>query len=395
MNKITNYDPVDFPNKKSGKLSCKIKAKTDYIRKDGTCALYIQVFIDGQRKRIPLEISINPRLFDDKKQLVKGSSQLSKDYNLIIGKKLGDINKIAVSYRLAGRYLTMANLLEDLNNPSANIDFINFFEQELKKQVDLLKKGTYKQQESTLRKLKGFKNTIFFYEINEELITAFIIHCKKNLKNQDITIQTALKNIKKFLHIANIKGIKTDITYKDISIKRHKGNRTFLDASEIKLLYEYRNSKFITNENRNILDRFLFACFTGLRISDIQKLTKDNLIGGFVAFKAEKTAKFQKIKLNETAKKFINKDSVFLGSYSDQHINRQLKVITKVCKIKKNISFHVSRHSFATNYLIKGGRVENLQKLLAHSSINETMIYVHIVDNLLDNEITNLDNLLI
>ncbi|MCG8857448.1 site-specific integrase [Tenacibaculum finnmarkense] len=391
---MTEKNPIKTPLKKSGGFSYRVNAKTDYIRNDGTCALFIQILLDGKRKKIPLDIFVKPLTFDSKKQMIKGSTQRVKDFNLIIGKKLADINSIAVSYRLSGRYLSMDKLIEDLLNPSANIDFIKFYEEELKKQVDILKKGTYKQQESTLRKLKGFRKYISFHEINKELLILFTGYCKRELNNQDITIQTALKNIKKFLHIANDRGIKTDLTHKDISIKRYKGNRTFLDSLELKILYEYRNSKFITNENRNILDRFLFACFTGLRISDIQKLTKDNLIGGFVAFKSEKTEKFQKIKLNETAKLFINNNSVFSGNYSDQHINRQLKIITKVCKIKKNISFHVSRHSFATNYLIKGGRVENLQKLLGHSSINETMIYVHIVDAVLNDEITNLDDLI-
>ena len=142
------------------------------------------------------------------------------------------------------------------------------------------------------------------------------------------------------------------------------------------------------------MDRFLFACFTGLRISDILNLTKDNFIGDFIAFKSDKTGKFQKIKLIETAKKFITEEIVFKGKYTIEYINRELKFIAKVTKIKKHLTFHVSRHSFATNYLIKGGRVENLQKILGHSNIRETMIYVHIVDSIMNEEMNNLDNII-
>lgn len=389
-----NYYPLNYPNIMSGKLHYKIIQKRDYIRTDGTAALYLQIFLDGKRKRIPLNIYVNPKSFDLKKQLVKGSSQLCKDYNLIIGKKVAELNNIAVSYRLSGRYLTMERLIEDLNNPSSKIDFIKFWEKEIGKQKDFLKPGTYRQQYSTLTKIKGFRKSILFHEINEDLLNQLIVYCRKTLGNKETTVQTTLKNFKKYLHIANKKGIRTKLSFEDISIKSFKGDRTFLTEKELQQLYKYYNSEFINETNKNILDRFFFACFTGLRISDIQKLSIENFIGDFIAFKSEKTEKFQRIKLNESAYKFIGKTYVFKGQYSNKHINEQLKFIAKAAKINKHLTFHVSRHTFATNYLIKGGRVENLQKILAHSNIRETMIYVHIVDSIMNNEMSNLDGIL-
>lgn len=386
--------PQNFPQKMRGKLTHKIVIKKDYLKKDGTAALYLQLFLNSKRKRISLEIFVKPNLFDPKKQIIKGNSQLAKDYNLLIGKKLADINKIEISYRLAGMYLTLDKLIEDLTNPSSKIDFIKFCEKELEKQKDILAPGTYRQQFSTITKLKKFKTEILFQEINENLINELIVYCKKKLNNQDNTIQTTLKNFKKFLHIANKKGIRTELEFDDISIKSFKGDRTFLTTEEIKILYEYHQSKFINNSLKNILDRFLFSCFTGLRISDIQNITSENFIGDFLAFKSEKTGKFQKIKLNESAKIFINKNNEFNEQYTNEHINRELKVIAKSCGIKKHITFHVARHSFATNYLIKGGRIENLQKVLGHSNIRETMIYIHIVDSIMNDEINNMDDII-
>jgi site-specific recombinase XerD len=66
----------------------------------------------------------------------------------------------------------------------------------------------------------------------------------------------------------------------------------------------------------------------------------------------------------------------------------------KACKINKNVSFHISRHTFATNYLLSGGNVVNLQKLMGHSKIEETMIYVHIVESLQEKEIMSMDEIL-
>ena len=51
-----------------------------------------------------------------------------------------------------------------------------------------------------------------------------------------------------------------------------------------------------------------------------------------------------------------------------------------LCDIDKNVSTHTARHTFATQYLEHGGRVEILQKILGHSTISQTMEYVHLID---------------
>jgi len=61
---------------------------------------------------------------------------------------------------------------------------------------------------------------------------------------------------------------------------------------------------------------------------------------------------------------------------------------------KKESIFHVARHTFATNFLIAGGRVEILQKILGHSKIDETMIYVHIAESVTNVQIFNMDTII-
>jgi site-specific recombinase XerD len=387
--------PQNFPQKMSGKLTHKIIIKDDYVRTDGTCALYVQIFLDGKMKRLPLNISVAPKNFDKSKQTVKGKSQQAKDCNLIISKKLADINRVAVTYRLNGTYLTMDRLLEDINNPSVKVDFLKFYGFHLEKQKDILKPGTYRQQKATLTKIKKFKKEIFFYELTEDLLNEMIAYFKNKLENKPTTISTAKKNLKKFLHLANKHGIRTPLNFDDIEVKSFASERTFLDSNEIRSLYEYWSASFTTGSHKNIIDRFLFSCFTGLRISDIMQITQENIIGDHLVFIASKPGKFQKILLTESAKKFINKTGpLFNEVYTPEHINRELKDIARICGIKKKVTFHVSRHTFATNFLLTGGRVEVLQKLLGHSSIKETMIYVHITDSIMDEQIVNLDSII-
>lgn len=93
-------------------------------------------------------------------------------------------------------------------------------------------------------------------------------------------------------------------------------------------------------------------------------------------------------------KKIIEHDqALFIKKFADQHINDELKKIMKIVGITKVVTFHVARHSFATNFLLAGGKAEKLQRLLGHSSLTQTMVYVHIVEQDANSEIHLLDKL--
>jgi len=390
---FNNY-PLNYPMNFSGKLTAKVIIKDDYVRADGTSALFIQIFLAGERKRIPLNVSVKPENFDKVKQRVKPGDYFAKDFNLIIEKELADINKIEVNYRLGNQVLTMEKLLLEYKNPSSRLDFCKFWELEMENQKNKLKAGTYRQQITMLNKLKSFKEKVFFYEIDEAFLNKLTHYFKFDLKNQDNTIASFIKSFKKYLHLANTRGIITPLMHQDIKNKQFKSDRVFLSVDELVKLHNYFNMEFVNATHKAILARFLFSCFTGLRISDIQKLSADNFGENMLFFTAEKTGKIQKIMLNETALSFIDPEVVFYGKFTGEYINRELKFISKACGISKRISFHVARHTFATNYLLSGGNVVNLQKLLGHSKITETMIYVHIVESMTNTEIMSMDEIL-
>lgn len=378
----------------SGKLTSKIYLKKDHVRADGTQALYLQIFISKAIKRIPLHLSVKADDFDTEKQRLKSKSPLSRDYNLIIEKALASVNTIQVNYRLSNQALTMERFMEEYSNPSSRIDFLVFWENEMVRQKEILNPSTYRQQMTMLNKVREFKANIFFYEIDADLIEDMKAYFKNKKKNTDNTISSLIKSFKKYLKIANKRGIITQIDSTEIRNKQFRGMRTFLEPKEIRKLYKYWNSEFCNATHKAVMARFLFSCFTGLRISDIQSLTPDNIISDYIVFSAVKTNKIQRIPLNESALKFIDRKHIFYGSISPEYINRELKDISKICGISKVISFHVARHTFATNFLLSGGRVEILQQLLGHSKITETMIYVGIVDSITNIQIHNMDEIL-
>lgn len=393
--KNTIHYSQTYSQKMNGKLNFKIKIKDDYIRADGSCALYVQVFLNGRKKIFPLNISVAPNHFDKAKQRVSNSFKNHKDYNLIIEKFLADINTIEINYRLSGVMLDIEKLTEEVLNPSSWICFVTFWEEELNRQKGLLKPGTYRQQKSALEKLRKYKPNLFFYQIDKKQIEDIHLFLKVEMKNEPNTISTFFKNFKKYLNVAFDRGIKIPIKSIDIKRPNFKSHRTFLMPEEINLMYKYWKSEFINETHKNVLSKFLFSCFTGLRISDIKKIDQDNFIGDYLVFVSEKTGKLQRIQLNESAKRFIGKNKPFESDYTDEYTNRTIKDICKIIGIKKRVTYHVSRHTFATNFILSGGNVTVLQKLLGHSKIEDTMIYVHIAESITDIEILNLDTILI
>lgn len=386
--------PQILPQKMSGKITYQVCLHS-HKRNDGTFAIYVRLYQDGKQKKINLNIAVPKSQFDVSKQRIKKSYKFHKDYNLLIEKILADINKIMVEYRLSETEITIDKLITGLMKPGLRINFNKYFENLLEDQhhKGVIQYSTYKQQKSTLKKLKDYQDPILFSELDEKWLGDWQAHLKKKLNNKPSTVAIATKNFKKYLTAANEAGIKTKLRPQDVKVKRHRSNFTFLYPEEVKALHSFYT---ITNAQdwKHILQRYLFSCFTGLRLGDTLNLTQDHFIGDVLVFNAAKTGKLQRIKLNKTALGLIEFPAVFHGDYTEQFINRELKNIAKAVGITKRLYYHSSRHTFATNYLIAGGQLLNLQKLLGHSKIETTMIYSHVVDTLMDKEIGMLDGII-
>src|SRR5690606_1718167 len=111
-------------------------------------------------------------------------------------------------------------------------------------------------------------------------------------------------------------------------------------------------------------------------------LDRDYILNnGYITFDVVKTSKRQSIAINKKALAIVRDcPELFVKKITDTHTNRELKKIAGHLKMAKKLTFHVARHTFATNFLRMGGNVVKLQMILGHSNIRETMIYVHIVE---------------
>lgn len=186
-------------------------------------------------------------------------------------------------------------------------------------------------------------------------------------------------------------------TLKNKGISAPQPKREYLTMEEV---YTLSKTPYVHD---NIKRAFLFACFCGLRLCDVKRLTWENIKPEGISVKQEKTGEVVYLQLSETARRFLpiveeQSGSVFNLSHNDEHTRKHLKRWVISAGIAKNISFHNSRHSFATNLLEEGEEIYSVMELLGHKSIKHTLIYSHMstskkqkVVSALDSKFNNLE----
>jgi len=184
--------------------------------------------------------------------------------------------------------------------------------------------------------------------------------------------------------------------------KLEKREREFLSKSELQRIDEL----IISIERLSIVrDLFIFSCYTGISYGDIMTLNRNNVIRGEdgdlwlmanrnktgTPFKVPILPKTKELILkyeNHQRTKFTNK---LLPCISNQKLNSYLKEIADLCKIKKNLTFHMARHTFATTVTLTNGvPIETVSKLLGHTKLATTQIYAKVVEKKVSEDMAQL-----
>lgn len=179
-----------------------------------------------------------------------------------------------------------------------------------------------------------------------------------------------------------------------ITIQQQDTERAYLDLADIGKLQE-------TDCRLSEVKRaFLFSCFTGLRLSDIKKLTWKNVSDDHIALIQEKTKSMATNKLLPQAKELLgargsDSDPVF-NLMSNTTTSKVLKKWIEDAGINKAITFHSARHSFAMLGLVEGNiDIYTLKGLMGHSNIGATQTYAKMIDKVKDAGIDRLSQALV
>lgn len=206
---------------------------------------------------------------------------------------------------------------------------------------------------------------------------------KKGTLSQN-SAATYFSIVKAGLHRAFIDEYLTvDIAAKVKGIPELKVKRETLTLEEAELLAQ------TPCENEVLKRAFFFAILTGIRLCDIHELTWGEIqktsTGWRVDFTQRKTHVVDYLPINEQAYSLCGEpgehdQQIFAGLTGSSWISRPLKKWIAASGIKKHITFHSSRHTFATLQLENGTDIFVVKGMLGHTNVKTTQIYAHIVD---------------
>jgi integrase/recombinase XerD len=386
------------PNKVGSDLTHKVKIKDDHVRKDGTSSIYLQCFLDGVQVRVPTGLSVKPSYFNKDKQRVNRKCELADDYNLLIDGMITRIHELRVKSRLGKLNLNPQVLKDFVTESSLSIDFLAYMKWKIEQRKSDIAYNTYRQHRSTFKILSEWQSPIPFSLISDNFFNTF----KSTLKargNGINTIGNKVKIIKVYLNFAKDDGLEFKFPQKSLKGMSAEGKKEALSLDELKRAIRLYKEGYLPNNLHQTLRCFLFSCLTGLRYGDIKNLKSDQIIGKYLLVLPEKTkknGKYIKIPINTAAEALLDRDRLKpLGEViSNQKMNYNLKNISSYIGVRKNLSYHVSRHTFASIFLELGGSVEVLQNLMGHSKLELTMIYTHIGDQRKNEQIGFFDKLI-
>lgn len=386
-------------------FTTKIQLKLNKLNRKGEAPIYFRIIKNRKITYISSGISINPKYWDGNKSRVKKIHSDSEIINNFLLQKEKDIIE-----NLIKNYTFESRKIKQVLFGKHSINLFEFSQSIIE---DYRSRGFRKSIviEKTIQLLKEFNksNVLYFNEIDLE----FLIKFKLFLKAKNYS-ETTVSNYLSYLKLVLKKAMQEKVIHYSnnpfVYFKIGRGKfkeRLFLIQEELDALIKLN----LTNSDEILVrDLFIFGCYCGgIRFSDILSLKNKNFDGSHISFISRKTTTQQRIKVPSIGIEIINRykqnenentfifpifnDSIDLENEelfqnkrleSNMKINKQLKLILEKAGIHKYITFHCSRHTFATLALSKSISIEKVSKILGHSSVSTTQIYAKILNKDVD-----------
>ncbi|MGB5692190.1 MAG: site-specific integrase [Flavobacteriaceae bacterium] len=368
--------------------------------------VYVRITVDKKKLNISLKRRVDIRLWNPQKQRVRGTGKKTKDFNQYLDE---------VYSKLFQCYQELRAEDERITPQAIKSKFI----------------GDHKTERYTLRNIIQYHNTNMFnklhgntsrlYLTSQKYILLFV---KKKYKADDIELSELdykfILNFESFLrnykprHYQNrignnavmkhIQRLRRMITlayqiewldhdpFSKFKQKLTPTHRGFLTSEELERIEELHIESL---RLKTVRDLFVFSCYTGISYIDLMLLTNESLVLGmdktnWIVTERQKTRNSVKIPLLAKALVIIerykyDKRSLINGTLfpriSNQKINAYLKDVAQLAKIKKNLTFHMARHTFATTVTLTNGvPIETISKMLGHRKLTTTQIYAKVIE---------------
>ena len=295
-----------------------------------------------------------------------------------------------------------AGIKKDLRNKMRLVDWLKIYQD---RQVNKGKRGAKRWVRTMIFVIEGYDGgkDATLADIDHQWLTDFMIYLMndyvtyKKTKLTNGTVDNYLRCLKAAFNVAVEEGIMPANPMLALDRSHLKGTtyeREFLSVEEVKKLID------TPCRRPDIKGAFLFSCFCGLRISDVRSLQWKHVVtaGGKMYLKITqfKTRRPLTIPLSRQALRWMpERGNAGEDEYIFPPLSKNMTVLddwAKEAGINKHVTFHVSRHTFATMELTMGADIYTTSKLLGHTSVATTQIYAKVINSKKEEAVSLLDS---
>lgn len=371
------------------------------LEKSGRAGLDIRITLNRKAYYIGTGIKIFKEHWDEQAERVNKKCPDWFEYNQVLENFLKLTNQYLIARINDPNSARIEDIQALLGKRSIDKgDFMQFADEEIRNREDI-KQVTKNNHLSQLSLLKLFSPSgVRFSQMDYAWVESFDKYMLK-LSMSHNTRWKYHKFIKTYLNMAIKRGLAIEYPYKDFKVAKKDGNRDALTLQELKELEEMDRARLSPTQTET-LDKFLFSCYTGLRISDIHTLTNDSFfVDEDRIYMTIEQIKSERMVRNMPLHKLFNgKAIVIYNKYkndredllfpvrSNGEVNKHLKKVAHFANIKRNLTFHMARHTFGTALAEITGNVMLIKELMGHAKVETSMTYIHMskkrIENTLD-----------
>lgn len=368
--------------------------RSNYVNKEGKTPVMLRIYLNNERLSIgSTGIAVQQSQWDREKERLKGRTTEALSTNLeldniqsglqTIFKKVEMTDEVSLE-RIKSEYLGKKEDVDTL------MSLFNKHNSDVARQVGvsveaatLQKYNVCKKHFSNFLRDKYGRSDIRLSELGYIVIHDFDIYLRTIVGQNPNTATRMMKTFKTITILGRKLGVLHHDPFLNIRFHMEPVNRGFLTDEEI---LKIANKDFGIGRLELVRDVFVFSCFTGLAYIDVYNLAPENIVTlngkQWIMTKRQKTSVETNVLLLDIPKSIIAKysgktyrDGKLFPMLTNQKLNSYLKEIADICGIKKNLTFHLARHTFATMSLSKGVPIESVSKMLGHTNIKTTQIY--------------------
>lgn len=372
--------------------------KRNAPKKNGLIPVMCRITVNGKVSQFSCKLDVEEQLWNVQLGRMTGRSLVAQETNRMLDKIRVGINKSYQEICDRDNYVTaekVRNVFLGMGmNHETLLAVFHQHNEDYAKQVGKIKSQrsywkyciVYKHLSEFIRQRYKVSD-IVLKELTPAFITDFELFLRTEKNHCNNTVWSYMMPFRSIIFMAINNGWLQRDPFYAYSITKEETKRGFLSKEEIRLLID---GTFKKKGYELVRDLFLFCTFTGLTFVDMKNLTKDNLQLSFdghlwIKTNRQKTGVESNIRLLDIPLQIIKKyegtteGNLLLPVPCYANCKYDLKVIAKKCGIDKNLTWHMSRHTYATTICLSNDvPIETLSKMLGHRSIRTTQIYAKI-----------------